>query len=1176
MRRDLIGRQVRRATLLLALLLTGSATVTVASIAHESTKRIAQRSIGAAAAKDAGLRAETRRAQRAVQRRHASRHTAGAKARRASSRSAYRDVAGPRALAVATRSFELLRGPLWQGPDLQPGDRVKEYLGDHSFVLDQRKGPNLFVESLTPLRAKTATGRKPIDLRLVRARDGYVPRVSPTQTRIAARPSDGIRLGRTGISFAPVGASAGARPRVVGDKVFFANTATDADFIAAALPDGVETFVQLRSPRSSEDHALRFRLPRGARLQLSTRGGHAANPGAEVVRGKQRLATVMPPTARDAQGRDVATRFVLNGDTLTVHVDHRAADHAYPILVDPIVREEWWWRDNCGTTDFFGWRAQRVWEGSQWNFYNGCSFWGSGLYIWTNDQAWTNYQHEEWGEWVWQAYPNTAVVRADFGQINHVPRPVEFGNADWTGTCTRTYIWSWAYGAQGYHAECGALSGHWDTACTGSPPCAHNNTTDGNAAVFNYQVIGQGYRYNAGWAFLGAAILTTHDWNVPRITGFSGQGPPSGWVENYQHTFGINTHDDGLGVKEVLFDAPGISQWKTHGCNGSRHWRCPYDWTTDAFSYNTAGWGEGAHNLQARVWDVVGNPGDAAGNKIWNSPANRMQWQVKIDRTAPSITTSGDLRESQNALAPPNARLRIDARDGDSSNPRSGVASIEVKIDGVTQGSSPPQTCGGDSCPLSRDYVYDSNRFSQGTHTVTVTARDRMGHASSQSWQFRSVHTSAGGETRGDADDDSEGEPLGDGIDDFCADDPELTPEEQYCGEGDDTNENVAAAQLEPPLELTIPLEDGLSASSTSLPPGLGSAGTGYGLSTNPAVSFADPRLRSGAESNWLGLKRARLIVRWDAGVPENSPYRKAGWPAYSQHLVDNTTDWFAKAKDAGFTSFLVSFDGGEHPYLPTRTDYLRAVEHFVARWGDPNFVREYTAWNEPNHGAQPTKSLEAGAKHAGWYFKLMSRVCDQQVVTPTRTRKRCMVAAGDFAEPVARSYFDRYVRYAGYRPRAWAYHIYNTGWRRYDANGKFHVDGKHSPKYLDWFLKATATKAEQNPNGSTSAPPVWLTEQGPRYDKYKKYLSGMSPAEHDARAVEDTKYLLNVMRDRARIRRFNYYAWYGWGAAFDSGMVEPSTCRLRPVYYTYKSRTNPKTADPDPTPPPSDPACPF
>ncbi len=364
---------------------------------------------------------------------------------------------------------------------------------------------------------------------------------------------------------------------------------------------------------------------------------------------------------------------------------------------------------------------------------------------------------------------------------------------------------------------------------------------------------------------------------------------------------------------------------------------------------------------------------------------------------------------------------------------------------------------------------------------------------------------------------------------------------------------------------------------STSLPPGLGAGGPGYGLSTNPGIAFEDHRLKQADGANWLGLKRARLIVRWDVAVPQNE--RGANWPAYDSGLAQRTEDWFVNATRAGFTRFLVSFDGGGTSHRPTTTEYKKAVRAFVTQFGDRYLVGEYTAWNEPNHASQPVSSQKAGsegARYAGFYFKLMSRMCDEDIDPGAAVDKRCMVIAGDFAEPVSRSYFDRYVQYAGYRPRAWAYHIYETGWRRYDSNGnRTNTGANHSAKLVDWFLKATATKAEQNPSGSTSAPPVWLTEQGPRYDKYRKYFPNSTTEFKDARAVEDVRHMLNVVRGRSRIRRFNYYAWYGFAAGFDSGFVQPTDCALRPHYYTYKSRTNPNTPNPDPTPPTSF-ACPY
>ncbi|HEX8123781.1 MAG TPA: hypothetical protein VF549_21200 [Solirubrobacteraceae bacterium] len=747
-----IGAAVLLALLVAAVAVTapdGTAHRVSASSKHDASKLSDEPQLREAAARD------RRRLERMR------RHLASPAARRARlrSRTTYRAATAPEAFAAAARTFpEVLGEPLWQGPKLATGDRIDHYLGDFSAVVDQRGGPNLFVESMTPLRAGAAGGRKrPIDVRLHRRGDRLAPRNTLAPSSVGVDLADGIRLEKSGIALTPPAGPDTAAPRVLGDKAFFARTERDTDFLVAALPDGVEAFWQLRSPRSPERLALRVQLPRGAELRLTAGGGtptaapgrpptdpaaqpepkQGKAPGAEIVRDGKRLASILPPSAVDAQGRAVATSLEVHGTTLVVRVPHRAADHAYPVLVDPIVREEWYWRDYCSNGDFSGWRPNKVWDTAQWNFYSGCSFWGAGLYVWTNDRAWTNYQHDEWGEWQWQAYPNTAVVRADLGQINHIPRAIQFGEPSYSSTCTRIYIWSWERGAQGYHSECGALSGHWDTACTGDPPCAHNNTVYGNIAVFNYQILLSGWRYDPGWAFLGAAILTLHDWNVPRVTGLS-PAPSTAWVHDTSHAFRVNAHDDGLGVKEVLFDGPGIWDWRSHGCAGNRGSRCPYDWTTDgnAFTYNTASWPEGVHQLRARVWDVVGNPGDSAGNKNWDHPDNRLTWNVRVDRSRPDwLSFTGALSARDRWFKEGSYPLGVSARDT-----LSGTQYAELQVDGARVDTAESRTCDANGCPqdLTRTFTWNTAGYAEGGHTIRPYARDPLSHVrNDDAWQAK-------------------------------------------------------------------------------------------------------------------------------------------------------------------------------------------------------------------------------------------------------------------------------------------------------------------------------------------------------------------------------------------------------------------------------------------------------
>ena len=71
-------------------------------------------------------------------------------------------------------------------------------------------------------------------------------------------------------------------------------------------------------------------------LVVDSDGGVVALDGSGQV-----VAAVDAPWARDANGTEVPTRFVVEGSTLTQVVDHATASFAYPITADPAVWS-WW------------------------------------------------------------------------------------------------------------------------------------------------------------------------------------------------------------------------------------------------------------------------------------------------------------------------------------------------------------------------------------------------------------------------------------------------------------------------------------------------------------------------------------------------------------------------------------------------------------------------------------------------------------------------------------------------------------------------------------------------------------------------------------------------------------------------------------------------------------------
>jgi hypothetical protein len=119
---------------------------------------------------------------------------------------------------------------------------------------------------------------------------------------------------------------------------------------------------------------------------------------------------------------------------------------------------------------------------------------------------------------------------------------------------------------------------------------------------------------------------------------------------------------------------------------------------------------------------------------------------VRVDRAAPTVKMSGGLR----SLNPTGRDLHVSATDGDPNGPpasqRSGVKSIELRIDKNGDGDTADeneqegyeeQTCPADqdSCPLELDYALPVG-FEEGAHKAQVVTTDRAGNVDRKEWTF--------------------------------------------------------------------------------------------------------------------------------------------------------------------------------------------------------------------------------------------------------------------------------------------------------------------------------------------------------------------------------------------------------------------------------------------------------
>src|SRR5918996_257801 len=119
------------------------------------------------------------------------------------------------------------------------------------------------------------------------------------------------------------------------------------------------------------------------------------------------------------------------------------------------------------------------------------------------------------------------------------------------------------------------------------------------------------------------------------------------------------------------------------------------------------------------------------------------------------------------------------------------------------------------------------------------------------------------------------------------------------------------------------------------------------GIGEQQAHMFSDPRFAA------LGLEHVRVVT----------PYDVACRPGVNRYYLDV---WLAAAERVGarpLVGFTASWQRRLRWKLPSYRTFLRCFRGFRARYPQ---VREFNAWNEPNHSSQPT--FRHPKKAAGFY----------------------------------------------------------------------------------------------------------------------------------------------------------------------------------------------------------------
>ena len=265
------------------------------------------------------------------------------------------------------------------------------------------------------------------------------------------------------------------------------------------------------------------------------------------------------------------------------------------------------------------------------------------------------------------------------------------------------------------------------------------------------------------------------------------------------------------------------------------------------------------------------------------------------------------------------------------------------------------------------------------------------------------------------------------------------------------------------------------------------------GIGDQHPEMFYDPAFRA------LGVTHTRYLLAWDW-------YRRPS-------SVAQTDYWVRSASLAGAQP-LIAFTRNWRPSgqfrLPPMKLYRKSFRTFRARYP---WVRDFSAWNEANHTAQPTADKPAAAAR---YYNAMRKAC-----------RSCRIIAADVLDTPDMVQWLRKFKQHAHGARLWGLHNYKH------AN-----DGKPTTRVM---LRAVRGK-------------IWLTETGGMLRlKPHPGSSGDGRRSTPTKQARAVTRAYRIARSSRRIERMYYYEWKKqpknrWDSAFLNANGTP-----RPAYRALK-----------------------
>jgi hypothetical protein len=593
--------------------------------------------------------------------------------------------------------------PAFRVPGRDDGQHVVRFLDDHAVVLD---GPAGRVVAISTVPLRTNDGES-LNLDLQEHGAAFAPGNALSDISIAKRAGAGASV--NGVTISPVGAT-GDEAALLGDRIFYYDTARATDYAVGVRPHGIESFFLLRGRTAPEDMALAIDGPTGAGLVGSQDPSMSA---ALVDPSGDPIFTLSAVSTTDADGVPVKTTTTVVGNELRIHVDHADADVKYPLTVDP-------YGQPYGSGAYSGSGTWAGWDRLDWNCGGVDTNYGSiGVrFFWIMASTCE-------GRWRYFSPGTSYVFEEDMSAVYHNSPAgdgaVWYGISNSSGGSAGGYWWS--DGSATANGPQPAMERTNFTAarrlCTISNPagnpgmCPDPGGPQSTMTFFgNYQVVAQCCYTGDQYASTPDAVLDTSDQGLPSAPTTN---VPTGWVKNLPASITVSTSQSGLGIAATRLDIPdaGIYNQRVNA-NCNLLYTAPYRPCPNSVSQT--------HSLSGSLADGVHQVTTRGVTPILEGPPTTQT--LKVDTTLPDVTLSGPLVDELDQLGSEDTYdLRLDPVDNLGASAYSGVAKLEVFVDNApTPVQTWTQSC--ESCGMpQKTWMFDPG-LNTGTHVIKIRVTD--------------------------------------------------------------------------------------------------------------------------------------------------------------------------------------------------------------------------------------------------------------------------------------------------------------------------------------------------------------------------------------------------------------------------------------------------------------------